>query len=86
MFKRAQEKADQHRETEVQVTDGQVTDSQEKRHGDDNLNNTAQPTCSLPISHKQELLEFWMQALKNLEQLIDLVTEQEKKYGHRLSP
>lgn len=27
-----------------------------------------------------------MRALKNLEQLLDLVTEQEKKYGHSLSP
>lgn len=41
MFKRAQEKADQHRETEAQVTDGQVTDAQEKRQGENNLNNTA---------------------------------------------
>lgn len=77
MFKKAQEKADQLKETEVQLTDGQ-----EKRQGGDSLNNTAQPACSLPVSHKQELLELRMQALKDLERLMDLVTEQEKKYGH----
>ena len=54
-----------------------------KEQGEDN---TAQPACSLPVSHKQELLELRMRALKNLERLLDLVTEQEKKYGHRLSP
>lgn len=58
MFKKAQEKADQYRETEAQVTDGQVTDAQEKRQGENNLNNTAQPAYSLPVSHKQELLEL----------------------------
>ena len=73
MFKKAQEKADQHKETEVQLTDGG-----EKRQGEDSVNNTAQPACSLPVSRKQELLELRMQALKNLEQLMDLVTEQEK--------
>ena len=33
MFKRAQEKVDQHRETKVPVTGSQVTDGQEKRTG-----------------------------------------------------
>lgn len=55
MFKRVQEKADQHRETEVPVTGSQDTDGQEKRHGRDN---TVQPACSLPVSHKQDLLEL----------------------------
>ena len=81
MFKKAQEKADQRRKTEVQVTDGQQT-NQEK--GD--LNNTAKPACPLPVSQKEVLIELRIQALKNLERLMDLVTEQEKKYGYRLSP
>ena len=81
MFKKAQEKADQRRKTEVQVTDGQQN-SQEK--GD--LNNTAQSACPLPVSQKEILIELRIQALKNLERPMDLVTKQEKKYGYRLSP
>lgn len=38
MFRRAQEKADQHRETESKVTDGQITDTREKKQGENNLN------------------------------------------------
>ena len=81
MFKKAQEKADQRRETDVQVTDGQ-RNGQEKS----DLNNPVQPACFLPVSQKQVLTELRIQALKNLERLMDLVTEQEKKYGYRLSP
>ena len=81
MFKKAQEKADQRRKTQVQATDGQHN-NQEKS----DLNNTAQPACSLPASQKEVLIELRIQALKNLERLMDLVTEQEKKYSSRLSP
>lgn len=45
MLKKAQEKADQRRETEVQVTGGQEN-GQEKS----DLNNPMQPACSLPVS------------------------------------
>ncbi|WP_375449291.1 hypothetical protein [uncultured Nostoc sp.] len=64
MFKKAQEKADQRREIEVQVTGGQEN-GQEKS----DLNNPAQPSCSLPVSQKQVLTELRIQALKNLSGL-----------------
>lgn len=37
------------------------------------------------LSHKNKsLIKLWIQALKNLEQLMDLVTKQERTYRYRL--
>ena len=49
MLKRAQEKADQRKETEAQVIVGQKNSD---------LNNLAEPACSLPVSQKQVLIEL----------------------------
>ena len=53
MFKKAQEKADQRKEIEVQVIGGQENGQEQS-----DLNNPAQPACSLPVSQKQVLTEL----------------------------
>lgn len=81
IFKKAQEKADQQRKTKVQAINGQHNNQKKS-----DLNNIAQPAYSFPVLQKKILIEFQIQVLKNLEQLMDLVTEQEKKYRYRLFP
>lgn len=42
------------------------------------------PGCDLPISKRQAFQNLWKGTLEFLTRLLDLVTEQEKKYEYRL--
>lgn len=80
MFKKAQEKADQQRRTEVQVINSEHNNLKKS-----NLNNTMQPVYFLLVLQKEVLIELQTQVLKNFEPLMDLITKHEKKYRYRLS-
>lgn len=43
------------------------------------------PACSPPLTFREKQVEMRVHALASLEKLLELVTEQDKKYGYRLS-